>query len=74
MEARGSSLGVSWRLSYPVGGGFDTGAFREQGQHRTTLDADLVQVLMVLAEDAALNAKYCDHELSGIGVGIGSAT
>ena len=36
-----------------------------KGQHRVTLDADLVPVVTVLADDGALDAKYRDHDLGG---------
>ena len=36
-----------------------------QGQHRTTLDAVLMPVLVALADDEPLAAKHRDHDLSG---------
>jgi mRNA interferase YafQ len=48
-----------------------TGQFRRdhkreaKGQHRATLDADLLPVLKTLATDQMLDARYCDHPLSG---------
>ena len=36
-----------------------------KGQHRATLDADLVPVLVALADDMPLDAKYRDHDLGG---------
>lgn len=36
-----------------------------KGQHRTTLDADLVPVLTALASDEPLETRHRDHELSG---------
>jgi mRNA interferase YafQ len=36
-----------------------------RGQHRATLDADLVPVLAALADDQPLAPKQHDHELSG---------
>jgi mRNA interferase YafQ len=36
-----------------------------KGQHRGTLDADLVTVLTILADDRALDPKYRDHDLGG---------
>ncbi len=36
-----------------------------KGQHRGTLDADLRTVLALLATDTPLDAKYCDHPLTG---------
>jgi mRNA interferase YafQ len=36
-----------------------------RGQHRATLDADLVPVLTALADDQPLAPKQHDHELSG---------
>lgn len=36
-----------------------------KGQHRATLDADLVPVLMLLADDISLDPKYRDHDLGG---------
>ena len=47
-----------------------TGQFRRdykreaRGRHRTTLDADLVPVLAVLAEDQPLEPRRHDHTLS----------
>ena len=48
-----------------------TGQFRRdykreaKGQHRTTLDADLVLVLEALARDQPLEPRYHDHALTG---------
>ena len=36
-----------------------------KGQHRTTLDADLLPVLAALANDQPLAPRYRDHDLSG---------
>jgi mRNA interferase YafQ len=36
-----------------------------KGQHRATLDADLVSVLTALADDGTLDPKYRDHDLGG---------
>jgi mRNA interferase YafQ len=36
-----------------------------KGQHRATLDADLVPVLTALADDRSLDEKYRDHDLGG---------
>ncbi len=36
-----------------------------KGQHRATLDADLVPVLAALARDEPLETRHRDHELSG---------
>lgn len=36
-----------------------------RGQHRSTLDGDLTQILSALADDAPLEAKHRDHVLSG---------
>jgi len=36
-----------------------------RGQHRTTLDADLVPVLTALVNDDTLEPRHRDHELSG---------
>ena len=38
---------------------------QRRGQHRTTLDDDLVPVLTALACDLPLEQRYRDHELSG---------
>ena len=35
------------------------------GQHRATLDAELKPVIVALATDQPLAAKYRDHELNG---------
>lgn len=40
-----------------------------RGRHRTTLDADLMAVLVALAGDAPLDPKYRDHDLGGDWVG-----
>jgi|ERR1700684_3774338 mRNA interferase YafQ len=37
----------------------------ERGQHRATLDETLVRVLEALVDDAPLEARHGDHELSG---------
>ena len=48
-----------------------TGQFRHdykreaRGQHRTTLDADLVPILVALADDQSLEPRHHDHALSG---------
>ena len=36
-----------------------------RGRHRKTLDADLKEVLLLLAADRMLSEKYRDHALSG---------
>jgi mRNA interferase YafQ len=36
-----------------------------KGRHRATFDADLVVVLKLLANDLPLQARLCDHALSG---------
>jgi mRNA interferase YafQ len=36
-----------------------------KGQHRATLDADLLPVLAALVNDQTLEPKHRDHELSG---------
>jgi mRNA interferase YafQ len=36
-----------------------------KGQHRKTLDGDLVPVLMALAEDRPLEPRHRDHVLTG---------
>lgn len=36
-----------------------------KGQHRTTLDADLLPVLAALVNDQPLAPRYRDHDLSG---------
>lgn len=36
-----------------------------KGQHRSTLDASLLPVLVALAEDHALDPRHRDHDLSG---------
>ncbi|AWQ06161.1 MULTISPECIES: type II toxin-antitoxin system YafQ family toxin [Alcaligenaceae] len=36
-----------------------------KGRHRATLDSDLKSVLVALANDQPLDAKYRDHDLSG---------
>jgi len=36
-----------------------------KGQHRATLDNDLRSVLVALANNQPLDAKYRDHDLSG---------
>jgi mRNA interferase YafQ len=36
-----------------------------KGQHRATLDADIVAVLSALASDQPLEPKHRDHDLSG---------
>ena len=36
-----------------------------RGQHRTSLDADLVPILVFLAEDQPLERRHHDHALSG---------
>jgi mRNA interferase YafQ len=36
-----------------------------KGQHRTTLNQDLMEVVSLLITDAVLPAKYRDHALTG---------
>ena len=36
-----------------------------KGQHRATLDANLIPVLMALANDKPLEQRHRDHDLSG---------
>ncbi len=36
-----------------------------KGQHRATLDAELVAVLVALVNDEPLKTRHRDHELSG---------
>jgi mRNA interferase YafQ len=36
-----------------------------KGQHRATLDADLMPVLRALVVDQPLEARYRDHDLTG---------
>ena len=36
-----------------------------KGQHRATLDADLVPVLVALADDQPLEPRHRDHALTG---------
>jgi mRNA interferase YafQ len=36
-----------------------------KGQHRATLDADLIPILIALANDHSLEPRHCDHGLSG---------
>ena len=36
-----------------------------KGQHRATLDRDLIPVLKTLVADQPLDPKYRDHDLSG---------
>lgn len=36
-----------------------------KGRHRATLDADLQPILIALATDEPLEARYRDHDLSG---------
>ena len=36
-----------------------------KGQHRTTLDSELMPVFVALVTDQPLAAKYRDHDLSG---------
>ena len=38
---------------------------RAKGRHRTTLDADLVPVLVALANDRLLEPRHRDHALTG---------
>lgn len=38
---------------------------RARGRHRTTLDADLVSVLLALANDRLLEPRHRDHALAG---------
>ena len=35
------------------------------GRHRATLDADLMSILVALAEDQTPDPRYRDHDLSG---------
>ena len=50
-----------------------TGQFRRdykreaRGQHRASLDADLVSILIALADDQPLEPRHHDHALSGDG-------
>lgn len=37
----------------------------KKGQHRTTLDADLIAVLTTLADDQPLEPRHRDHALTG---------
>lgn len=36
-----------------------------KGRHRATLDANLIPVLMALADDQPLEPRHRDHDLSG---------
>lgn len=36
-----------------------------KGQHQATLDANLIPVLMALADDRPLEPRHRDHDLSG---------
>ena len=36
-----------------------------KGRHRATLDADLMTILVALAEDQPPDSRYRDHDLSG---------
>ncbi len=36
-----------------------------KGQHRKTLESALIEVIALLADDAALDAKFVDHPLTG---------
>lgn len=36
-----------------------------KGRHRATLDSELMPVVKTLACDQPLEARYCDHALSG---------
>ena len=40
-----------------------------KGQHRVTLDDDLVSVVMALANERPLEARHRDHSLSGEWIG-----
>jgi mRNA interferase YafQ len=40
-----------------------------KGRHRATLDADLVSVLTILADDEPLEPSYRDHDLGGVWAG-----
>jgi mRNA interferase YafQ len=40
-----------------------------KGQHRLTLDTDLMPILVALADDQPLEQKHRDHDLSGNWVG-----
>lgn len=48
-----------------------TGKFKDdykrekKGQHRATVETDLMRVVSLLVEDATLPAKHKDHALSG---------
>lgn len=48
-----------------------TGQFRRdykreaKGQHRATLDADLMSIVMALSSDQPLEPRHCDHALTG---------
>jgi mRNA interferase YafQ len=41
-----------------------------KGRHKKTLDADLLGVLTVLADDRALDPSYRDHDLGGVWIGF----
>jgi mRNA interferase YafQ len=41
----------------------------KRGQHRATLDVDLIPVLLALADDQPLEPRHRDHELKGDWVG-----
>ena len=40
-----------------------------KGQHRLTLDTDLMPILVALADDQPLEQRHRDHDLSGNWVG-----
>jgi mRNA interferase YafQ len=40
-----------------------------KGQYLTTLDADLLTIIVALAEDALLEPRHRDHELRGDWIG-----
>ena len=40
-----------------------------KGQHRATLDANLIPVLMALVDDQPLEPRHRDHDLSGVWAG-----
>lgn len=48
-----------------------TGQFRRdykreaKGQHRATLDADLMPIVLTLSSDQPLEQRHCDHALTG---------
>ncbi len=38
-----------------------------KGQHRTTLDEDFIEVVILLANDLPMPERYRDHALTGAG-------